>query len=335
MGAVTWVDGSGNLWLFGGVGGQLDIYAGSHGVESYFNDLWKFNPSTNQWAWISGGNTANQAGVFGTMGSPSAGNTPSGRYGAVGWMDHSGNFWMFGGYGIVSGYTFEGTNQIQWLLNDLWMFNPSTTQWTWMGGSSTFPCTGEGNCYPPLGVYGTMGTSAAANMPGARFDATAWTDNSGNFWLFGGSGYDSLGIWGDPNDMWKYSPSTSQWTWMNGSNTIPCGFNLPDDENLCTNPPAIRGTLGVPAVANTPPGGPAAANWVDKQGNLWLFGSQENLDITGEFEGASSDVWVYIPTTNQWAWMGGDSATSNCAWTDDVVAGVNYECQGAQGGVRA
>jgi N-acetylneuraminic acid mutarotase len=261
MGAVTWVDGSGNLWLFGGVGGQLDIYAGSHGVETYFNDLWKFNPSTNQWTWISGGNTGNQFGVYGTMGSPGAANVPGGRFGAVGWLDRSGNLWMFGGDGIVNGYGSVGTNQIQWVLNDLWMFNPSTSQWTWMGGSNTFPCSvlndGTVQCDPPAGVYGTLGTPAAANLPGARAYPTAWTDTTGNFWLFGGSGYDSQGNWGQPNDLWTYSPTTNQWAWMNGSNTVPCGFNQPADEDLCTNPPAIRGTLGMPASSNTPTGGPA------------------------------------------------------------------------------
>ena len=334
MGAVTWVDGSGNLWLFGGVGGQLQIYAGSHGVETYFNDLWKFNPSTNQWTWISGGSTGNQFGAYGTMGSPAAGNVPGGRYGAGGWVDHSGNLWMFGGDGIVNGYGSVGTNQIQWVLNDLWMFNPSISQWTWMGGNTTFACVvsdGTAQCNPPSGVYGTMGTPAAANMPGARAYPTAWTDNSGNFWLFGGSGYDSQGNWGQPNDLWTYSPTTNQWAWMKGSNTVPCGFNAPLQEDLCTNPPEVRGTLGVPASTNTPTGGPTAANWVDKQGNFWLFGSVDNLDITGEFEGSSSDVWVYIPAKNQWAWMGGDSATSNCAWTDDIPIPGNYECQGSQG----
>lgn len=332
MGAVTWVDGSGNLWLFGGVGGQLDTYAGSHGIQIYFNDLWKFNPLANQWTWISGSNTANQFGVYGTLGSPAPGNVPGGRYGAMGWVDHSGNLWMFGGDGIVNGYGSVNTNQIEWVLNDLWMFNPSTSQWTWMGGSSTFPCIPINNeCAPPSGVYGTMGTPNAANTPGSRAYAATWTDAAGNFWLFGGSGYDSQGNWGEPNDLWTYNPASNQWTWMNGSNTVPCGYNAPLGADLCTNPPAVRGTLGVPAAANTPPGGLAAARWTDKQGNFWIFGSADNLDITGEFEGTSSDIWVYNPTMNQWAWMGGDSATSNCAWLDDIPIAGNYECQGSQG----
>lgn len=336
MGAVTWVDGSGNLWLFGGVGGQLDTYADSHGVPIYFNDLWKFNPLTDQWTWISGSNTGNQFGVYGTLGTPAAGNVPGARYGAMGWVDHSGNLWMFGGDGIVNGYGSVNTNQIDWVLNDLWIFNPSTSQWTWMGGSSTFPCIPINNeCAPPSGVYGTLGTPASANIPGSRAYATTWTDAAGNFWLFGGSGYDSQGNWGEPNDVWMYNPATNQWTWMNGSTTVPCGFNGPDQQYQCNNPPAVRGTLGVPAASNTPPGGLAAARWMDKQGNFWLFGSVSNLDMTGEFEGTSSDIWVYNPAKNQWAWMGGDSATSNCAWLDDISAtdggGPNYQCQGSQG----
>ena len=64
-------------------------------------------------------------------------------------------------------------------LNDLWEFNPSTNEWTWMGGSST-PC-----CNAP-GVYGTLGVPAPANIPGGRFAPSIWTDLNGNLWLFGG-----------------------------------------------------------------------------------------------------------------------------------------------------
>jgi len=37
------------------------------------------------------------------------------------------------------------------------------------------------------GIYGTLGSPASGNMPGARKNAATWTDSSGNFWLFGGS----------------------------------------------------------------------------------------------------------------------------------------------------
>jgi hypothetical protein len=41
--------------------------------------------------------------------------------------------------------------------------------------------------------------------PGGK--AVAWTDSSGNFWLFGGDGYDSAAVSdGLLNDLWRYQP---------------------------------------------------------------------------------------------------------------------------------
>jgi hypothetical protein len=57
-----------------------------------------------------------------------------------------------------------------------------------------------------LGVYGSQGTAAAGNVPGARYPAVSWTDASGNLWLFGGWGYDSAGTSGYLNDLWMYKP---------------------------------------------------------------------------------------------------------------------------------
>ena len=46
-----WTDSRGNLWLFGGEGYD------SIGARGYLNDLWEFNPSTNEWTWVSGSST--------------------------------------------------------------------------------------------------------------------------------------------------------------------------------------------------------------------------------------------------------------------------------------
>src|SRR5208282_820873 len=53
----------------------------------------------------------------------------------------------------------------------------ATGEWTWMGGSKTVDHGG---------IYGTVGTPAAGNIPGSRQRAVSWTDGSGNLWLFGG-----------------------------------------------------------------------------------------------------------------------------------------------------
>jgi N-acetylneuraminic acid mutarotase len=183
------------------------------------NDLWEFNPSINQWAWMGGDNNfgGNAAyGTYGELGKFAPGNVPGSRWEGATWTDTSGNFWLFGGQGNASIVT-EG------ILNDLWEFNPSTNQWAWMGGSSTLNCANvpQVYCNRP-GVYGTLGVPAAGNIPGSRMDSFNWRDVNGNLWLFGGQGFDSNSNWNTLNDLWKFNPSTNQWAWMGaGSARLP------------------------------------------------------------------------------------------------------------------
>jgi hypothetical protein len=51
------------------------------------------------------------------------------------------------------------------------------------------------------GVYGSPGTSAPGNVPGARDSAAAWATRDGSLWLFGGE--DCNG--GAFNDLWRFS----------------------------------------------------------------------------------------------------------------------------------
>jgi len=74
---------------------------------------------------------------------------------------------------------------------------PGQSGWIWVSGS---------NLVNQPGVYGTLGTPAAGNVPGWRTDGVSWTDTNGNLWLFGGMGYDSTGTVGYLNDLWRYQP---------------------------------------------------------------------------------------------------------------------------------
>jgi hypothetical protein len=85
---VSWGDGSGNLWLFGG-----------KNDSGWLNDLWEFSLINDQWTWISGSNTTNSMGIYGTLSTAAAVNTPGARAGAIGWTDKSDNHWLFGGAG--------------------------------------------------------------------------------------------------------------------------------------------------------------------------------------------------------------------------------------------
>jgi hypothetical protein len=289
MNAINWTDSKGNLWLFGGYGFD------STGILGYLNDLWEFSPSTNQWTWMSGSNIipgnsnspdVGQSGVYGAEGIPSAGNAPGGRNLASGWTDSKGNLWLFGGLGSDSAGHFG-------FLNDLWEFNPSTSEWTWIGGSSTYPAASCSASLPDEcglpGVYGTMQTPAAGNIPGQRDGAASWTDSQGNLWLFGGNGIDSIGKWGYLNDLWEYNPSTNEWAWMAGSTKVVCA------STYCGQP-GVYGTMQTPAFGNTPSSRNTAMSWTDPQGNFWLFGG-EGIDVTGGWD-FFQDLWEFQPNTS-------------------------------------
>ena len=277
--ALAWTDANGDLWLFGGFGFDS---TGSAAVE--LNDLWRFNLSTNLWTWMAGSSIGSQPGVYGTLGVSDSGNSPGGRDSAIGWVDASGNLWLFGGYGLDS-------SSSPGLLNDLWEFTPNS-QWTWKGGTAS--------ANQP-GVYGSLSNPSAANIPGGRRNAAAWTDNSENFWLFGGTGLDSSkpSVSGELNDLWRLNFSTLEWTWMGGSSVL----------GSSSGQPGIYGTLGEASSSGIPGGRDSSATWTDSNGNLWLFGGH-GYDST-DYPGELNDLWMFTPSTHQWSWQGGSSVTQS------------------------
>jgi N-acetylneuraminic acid mutarotase len=254
--AVTWTDSSGNFWLFGG-----------NSSNGPLNDLWEYSPSTGLWTWVAGSNGGGDlAGVYGTLGTPSPSNAPGARYWATSWADSKGNLWLFGGVGRASG---SGNGH----LNDLWRFNTSSGEWTWMAGSNTAEAAG---------VYGTMGTPAPTNTPGARYWTANWADSSDNLWFFGGScGLNCPGgVSGYFSDLWKYSTASGQWTWMSGPQTL--------------NADANYGTKGVAAATNIPGARQSPMSWHNAgSGPLWMFGGYGYVSTqNGQY---LNDVWEYVP----------------------------------------
>jgi len=158
--------------------------------------------TTAAWTWMGGSNLVDQPGVYGVLGTPNSANFPQGRYNSVSWTDSAGNLWLFGGRGYDAAVNDTGVT-----LNDFWRYDPSDKEWTWVGGSSILPRGANG--WP--GVYGTLGTPDAINIPGSRENASTWTDSSGNLWLFGGGGLDINGDQTSLNDLCEFNPATSQW----------------------------------------------------------------------------------------------------------------------------
>src|SRR5687768_8525296 len=84
------------------------------------------NTNAQDWTWMHGQDQINASPSYGVKGVAGINNNPGGRSQHVTWTDAQGNLWMFGGEGIDSS-AFG-------LLNDLWKYNISTNEWTWMHG---------------------------------------------------------------------------------------------------------------------------------------------------------------------------------------------------------
>lgn len=336
---VSWTDSSGKFWMFGGVGFDQS------GVRGELNDVWMFDPGTQQWTAVTGSPNRNTAGMYGSPGIGAVGNLPGGRQNAVVWFNAStGQVWLFGGYGYDSGGTAG-------VLNDLWMYDPSTQAWTWEGGSDVASAPG---------VYTSPGA-----QPGARSTAFSWIDSTGRLWLFGGTNSNNTSYL---NDLWYYDPVAKQWNFVSGSTSagangtygtagtpggIPgarygvqtwqdssghfwlfggTGFGATSTTPNVLNdlweldpgsmqwtyisgseePGAsgVYGTMGVPAAGNVPGARGGGTVWTDTAGNVWLLGGFGYDSLVADSESFLNDLWTYNPTTQQWTWVSGSNVVN-------------------------
>ncbi len=134
--ATHWVDREGNMWVFGGASNNATEYG-----QEILNDLWKFNPATNEWTWM-GGSSLNTGGhhigptaVYGTKGVFAPENWPGGHSDAAGWVDKQGHFWLFGG-GAIDHHPPPKPDDYQFCyVNEMWEYDPATNEWAWITGS--------------------------------------------------------------------------------------------------------------------------------------------------------------------------------------------------------
>lgn len=305
--AVGWVDGWGNLWLFGGFMVGSSISSNDGGI---YDDLWKY--TNGEWTWVSGTSGSiipgvtpgnHGVGVYGKKGVASAANRPGARYGASEWTDNAGNLWLFGGEGVDS----QGHLGV---LNDLWKYDTYTNRWTWMSGSDLVGAKG---------IYGTIGVPSPLNTPGPRANATSVADNTGNFWLFGGDGADAYNCHDshppcELNDLWKYDTSTNEWTWVGGSDL--------------NNQVGVYGVEGEPAPENIPSSRNGAIGWIDSKNDIWIFGGISGVEDL-------NDLWKYNPATNEWTWMTGTEKA--CSASTYGIEGIPAESNtvGARSGAAS
>ena len=237
--ACSWIGSSNDLWLFGG-----------EALGGHMNDLWKYDIVTGEWTWMNGSNTLGAVDVYGTMGVSDPLNTPGARQCYTHFKDLSGNFWLFGGTAYnPSSY------------NDLWKYDPAINEWTWMSGA---------NFQSDPGNYGVKCVASATNLPAYRYEnRSCWTDQCGNFYMFGGVG---AGVY---NDLWYYNVAANMWTWVSGENIL--------------NSQGLFGTQGISSALNVPPSRTGSSSWLDANGNLWLFGG-----FSSGFQ-QWNDLWRFVP----------------------------------------
>ena len=256
--AAGWSDGS-RLYLFGG-----DRHINE--TSNPLNDLWEYDIKAGMWRWISGSNSAGQMGIYGSKGAFSPSNIPGARMGAS-ICGKDGKIWLFGGegYGNSSGG----------LLNDLWELDTSSMQWRWLAGK------GETNS---PGIYGSRGIPSPDNNPGAR-SGFNYGFSAGKLWVANGRGIAETASVGKLNDLWTFSFSTSEWTWINGSKTI-------------NTPGQFTSTMI--------PGARAGAAWWMGSNYFYLYGGIGIDSLSSE--GLLNDLWRYDPALNLFSKMQGNAS---------------------------
>ncbi len=148
------IDACGNFWTMGG------FFYGNGSNSRTYNDLWKFDPVSLQWIWVSGDNNGNSIPFYGTQGVSSPLNLPDEKAGAGGWMDKSGNFWLFGGHNNLNFFA-------KGMWNDMWRYVPDSS------------CSG-GTCIVLLPVANfqssdsTFCSSQCINYTDFSTNATSW-----------------------------------------------------------------------------------------------------------------------------------------------------------------
>lgn len=339
---AQWKDTDGNLWIYGIYG----KYGNEVNTTAYSSvDLWKFNSSQKKWQWINGnensffksytGDLIN----YGVLNTENKRNAPGRRIDAMSWTDSNGNLWMYGGQ----------VPQVNSYYQDLWMYNKISNNWVWKGGikNSDFGFNRHAN-------YGIQGVYSSTNIPGARVRGKTWTDTQGNFYLYGGYGFDEISTnEGYLNDLWKYDITINQWVWLSGDKTVNSfsstsypgadygsGISWSDENknfwyftnskmwkyqtntnswSSIGNPPpygnADYGNLGIESATNFPGDRNKALTWTGKNGDLWLFGGNS---------ASQQNLWKYNIYTNNWTWMYGPQSSSSYNYGQlNVPSGTN------------
>ena len=268
--SASWTDHQGNLWLFGG--------GGYHGVGTGcdYNDLWKYNTTSNMWTYMKGDTFdicggGYMGGHYGIKGVEDVLNNPRHTEEiGVTWTDDNDNLWMLDWNGC------------------LWKYRIPTNNWTWINGDTT-----------GAEVLGIKGIPSLNNTPGTTaFAYTRWKDSNNNLWmLYSGNGYAHKNIL-------KYEINTNMWTWVWGDSINTTITSSPHyGDTLCDYTFYGQNENVVPfARCET------RACWIDNCNNLWMMGGNGGDHIG---YGDLNDLVYFDISISKWIWVGNDTVIND------------------------
>lgn len=298
--AQMWIDGAGDIWLFGGYGKD------ENGDLGYLNDLWKY--SNGQWSWERGSKLRNQQPVSGAFGVADASYTPGAKVQAVTWRDANNDLYLFGGLGTTSTGSTARTN-------GLWKWDGSN--WSMEAGSTS--ANGAGS-------YGTKGVSAPSNYPSARSACSFWGDED-VLYLYGGQGISSIGGFGYLDQLWKYDRASGEWTWLSGTGgslSVSAAYGESTDNTASVNPGNLRSAIlwsnnGTDLFLF---GGirlsPSLANTFVPTNNLWHWDGSNWAWLKGDQNSSYSNMTAEINADGEFSFSNLPSARASAvAWSSD------------------
>lgn len=256
--AMTYDKNRNAIWMFGG-------FSGSGGL----NDLWKFDIAADRWELIDGTNSQGVDAVF--SGTP----RPGSVYGHDMVIDLNGNLWMFGGEMQIGGSS--GLSQ------DMWKFTINSSGdggiWSHEKGSQTLD---QG------GVSGTQGQADAGNVPGGRKYFAMDISENNLIWMMGGRARSTANVESNLGDLWKFNPSTLEWTFVTGATTDNT------DETFIDN--FTKGEITSMHIGSRK----HFDMTIDESGTIWLFGGMLNANTR-----KGKDLWKFDSNTGVFTFISG------------------------------
>eukprot|EP00127_Corallochytrium_limacisporum_P001143 Clim_evm6s42 gene=Clim_evmTU6s42 len=212
------------------------------------------------------------------------------------------NLYLFGGKGYVESASGDANETLFKDLNDLWAYDIIEDKWN--------AIRAPGN---DTGYFAGNGAPVVQAIPSARHSHCMVASDSGLLYVYGGSGFDKTGEYGDLGDLWVYNRELNAWGWVSGS-------------GLAFEP---RNGIAVNAVdaASAPGARQGHSCAMDREGNFWVFGGY-GMSSRRTY-GLLADLWKYDVSQKVWIWIKGPPSINQESFivSQDILNGIVVDDQ--------